>query len=79
MREMKKLGKSQTEDVLRYMKENGSISSKEAFEEFGATRLSAIIFALRKRGYEIETEIWTCTNRYGKNVDFAKYILKEEP
>ena len=76
---MSKLGKSQTEDVLRYMKENGSISSMEAFREFGATRLSAIIFALRKRGYEIETEIWTCTNRYGKNVDFAKYILKEEP
>ena len=73
------MGKSQTEDILRYMKENGSISSKEAFSEFGATRLSAIIFALRKRGYVIETSMWTCKNRYGKTVDFAKYVLVSEP
>lgn len=73
------MGKSQTEDVLRFMKENGSISSMEAFREFGATRLSAIIFSLRKRGYVIETEMWTCQNRYGKTVDFAKYVLVSEP
>lgn len=73
------MGKSQTEDILKYMKDNGSISSMEAFKEFGATRLSAIIFALRKRGYEIDTEIWECKNRYGKTVDFAKYILIDEP
>lgn len=75
----KKLGKSQTEDILKYMREKGSISSKEAFNEFGATRLSAIIFALRKRGYTIDTEIWTTVTRYGKPVDFARYILIDEP
>lgn len=73
------MGKSQTEDILRFMKENGSISSMDAFKEFGATRLSGIIWCLRKRGYDIETEIWTCTNRYGKKIDFAKYILHSEP
>lgn len=75
----KKLGKSQTEDILKFMKENGSISSKEAFEKFGATRLSGIIFALRKRGYVIDTEIWECKTRYGKTVDFARYVLIDEP
>ena len=72
------MGKSQTEDILRFMKENGSISSVDAFREFGATRLSGIIFALRKRGYNIETEIWECVNRYGRKIEFAKYILHED-
>lgn len=73
------MGKSQTEDVLRFMKEKGSISSMEAFKEFGATRLSAIIFRLRKRGYKIDTEIWSRKNRYGKIVEFARYVLIDEP
>lgn len=72
------MGKSQTEDILRYMKEKGSISSKEAFKEFGATRLSGLIFALRKRGYNIETEIWECENSYGRKTEFARYILHED-
>lgn len=72
------MGKSQTEDVLRYMKEEGAISSMDAFREFGATRLSAIIFELRRRGYNIETEIWECKNRYGRKTEFAKYILHED-
>lgn len=72
------MGKSQTEDVLRYMKEEGAISSMDAFREFGATRLSAIIFELRRRGYNIETEIWERKNRYGRKTEFAKYILHED-
>ncbi len=71
------MGKTQTEDVLQYMKDNGSISSMDAFREFGATRLSAIIFSLRKRGYDIETQIEVSKNRYGRNVEFARYILHE--
>lgn len=79
MRKKSELGKTQTEDVLQYMKDNGSISSMDAFREFGATRLSAIIFSLRKRGYDIETETWVRTNRYGRKIEFAKYILHDEP
>lgn len=37
--------------VLKHLQENENISSMEAFELFGATRLSAIIFNLRKYGY----------------------------
>ena len=75
---MASLGKSQTEDVLNHMRQNGSISSMEAFKLYGATRLSAIIFSLRKRGYEIDTEMHTTKTRYGKNTDYAKYILRED-
>ena len=72
------LGKSQTEDVLNHMRQNGSITSMEAFSKYGATRLSAIIFSLRKRGYGIDTEMHTTKTRYGKTTDYAKYILTED-
>lgn len=71
------LGKSQTEDVLRFMREEGSITSMDAIKEFGATRLSAIIFILRKRGYDIETHMEVFKNRYGRTVVYARYVLNE--
>ena len=41
--------------VLEYLQEHGSISSMEAFEKLRETRLSAKIFMLRCKGYEIYT------------------------
>lgn len=79
MRRKSDLGKSQTEDVVRFMKEEGSITSMDAINEFGATRLSAIIFSLRKQGYDIETRMEVGKNRYGKTMEYARYVLIDEP
>ena len=54
------------------------ITSWEAIKEFGATRLSAIIFNLRKKGFIIENEWIETKNRYGDNVRFVKYSLNKE-
>lgn len=63
--------------VLRHLKEYKSITSFEAFTEYGATRLSAIIFELRKK--HIITDEWIeRTNRFGDNVRFKKYIYNRE-
>ena len=51
------------ERVLQYMREMGHITSLRAIAEFGITRLSAVIYRLRKRGYHIETETVTSKNR----------------
>ena len=55
------------------------ITSKEAFEEFGATRLSGIIFELRKRLKETEYDIVSVwrhgINRYGRNTRYVEYVL----
>lgn len=75
---MSKLGKSQTEDVIKFMKEHGSITSMDAIKNFGATRLSAIIFNLRKNGYDIETRMEVGKTRYGKTTEYARYILNKE-
>lgn len=69
---------TQEKAVLQHLKENGSITSWDAITLFGATRLSAIIYLLRKEGYEIETTDLTIKNRYGNTTTIAKYILKGE-
>ena len=63
--------------VLRHLKENKGITTFEAFTEYGATRLSAIIFDLRKR-YEITDEWVERVNRYGDTIRFKRYILVKE-
>lgn len=64
---------NKTTAVLDHMKEHGSITQMEAIELFGATRLSAIIFNLRRRGHEIETVTMGMTDRYGHAVNYARY------
>lgn len=63
--------------VLRHLKDKGDITTFEAFTEYGATRLSAIIFELRKK--HIITDEWIeRVNRYGENIRFKKYIYVKE-
>ena len=66
---------TQRERVLRHLEDVGSISSYEAFQEYGITRLSAVIFDLKKEGVHIATESEAVKNRYGEKVHFARYKL----
>lgn len=65
--------------VLEWLRENGSITSMEAIENFGATRLSAIIFDLREKGHDIETVMVEGRDRYGHRMGYARYVLKDSP
>lgn len=62
--------------VLNYMLEFGSITTKQAFEDLGCTRLSEYIRRLRTKMI-IEDEIITGINRYGEKVFWKKYFIKE--
>lgn len=67
---------NKTNAVLNHLIENGSITSWEAIKEYGATRLSAIIYNLRyKYNLNIITENIEFTDRYGSKATYAKYIL----
>lgn len=57
---------SQREQIQKHLIRYGSITSKKAAEKYGISRLSSIIFRLRKH-YYIETI---------KIKDTYKYILK---
>ena len=69
---------NKTTEVLRHLREYGSITSDEAWRYFGATRLSAIIFRLRRKGHEIETVMCDMRDRYGSPVKFARYCLRDK-
>lgn len=64
--------------VLKYMQDNGGITTLDAIKHFGNTRLSASIWILRhKDGFDIEAKKITVPTRYGKT-RVALYKLKEE-
>ena len=69
---------TQCEMILRYMTENGSITSAEAVDEIGCYRLSSRIWDLKKAGHNIKKETIAKKNRYGKTITFAKYTLEEQ-
>jgi hypothetical protein len=63
--------------VEKYLKDKGSITSWEAIQQFGITRLSAVIYILRnERDLEIETRYETMKNRYGDTITFARYVYE---
>ena len=60
--------------VLKYIKDFGSITTKQAFEDLGCTRLSEYIRQLRKEMIIEDTWIKT-KNRYGEKVEFKMYWI----
>lgn len=78
MKKVERTKKSQISEVLRYLKENGSITSMLAIQLFGATRLSGIIYNLRKEGYNIKTVKKPGINRYGNHNTYAEYVLEKK-
>ena len=65
----------QAGDVYEYMRKNGGITSKQAFNDLGVSRLPAVILQLKKMGVEIEDEIMTGVDRRGNNSWWKVYRL----
>lgn len=68
---------SQCDRILRHMRQYGSISSIEAFTEYGILRLASRINDLKKRGHVISSTTGTAMNRYGETTHFSVYKLIE--
>jgi hypothetical protein len=66
---------SQSSEILKHLLDGKSITSWEAIQMFGATRLGAIIFALKARGYNVLSELTLVKNRTGKNVNISVYWM----
>lgn len=64
--------------VLNHLNRNIGITSMVAFQEYGITRLSAVIFDLRKAGHDIISVPFTEKNRYGNTVNFVEYRLADK-
>lgn len=70
--------KNKTEAVKSCLERKGRITTWEAIEKYGATRLSAIIFNLRKRGYDINSISKRRRDRYGNYCSFVEYRFNHE-
>ena len=67
---------TQREEILQYIKENGSITPMEAFYDLGITKLATRISEMRKDGMEFKIETVTKRNKYNtRTVRYAKYSL----
>ena len=57
---------TQTQRVLDYIRENGSITQLEALKELGVMRLASRISDLKRQGFKIISKPETVLTRYGK-------------
>lgn len=66
---------SQVTDVIEFIRDNGSITSKQAMEHLGCFRLASRINDMRKGGIPVEREMITVPAHNGKNTRVARYTI----
>lgn len=69
---------TQSERIMKYMQDFGSITPMEAFSDLGITKLATRVSEMRRDGIHIHKEPVRRTNRYGESVRFMRYSLEEK-
>lgn len=69
---------TQCEMILRYIDTFGSITTKDAFMDLGITRLASRVCDLQKKGIELDRQMETSKNRFGKKVSYMRYSRAKE-
>jgi hypothetical protein len=65
--------------VAKWLESGASLTSIQAIEFFGCTRLSAVIFRLRNEyDMPIKEELLNVKNRNGRTVQIARYQIEKE-
>lgn len=72
---LKKPKTTKSNQVKEHLIQKGMISSWTAIELYGATRLSAIIFNLRRRGMNIDSIPMSSPDRNNNICNFVNYVL----
>ena len=67
----------QTERILAYINEEGSITTKEAFDILGIARLASRIHDLSEEGYDFERKTESSPNRFGKAASYTRYSFRK--
>ena len=70
---------NKTKAIQLHLIEKGHINSWEAIQEYGATRLSAIIYNLRHNyDMDIRNERVEFVDRYGTKSHYDNYVFEED-
>lgn len=70
---------SQATDVIEFIRDHGSITTKQAMEELGCYRLSGRIYDIKAIGIEVEREMVTVQDRHGNDRRVARYSIPNPP
>ena len=62
-------------DVLEHLQNGGTITQNEAYMLYGVSRLTDIIYDLRKSGYDISSEKVEFVDRNGRKGYYMRYSL----
>lgn len=68
---------NQRQRIINYIREFGSITSKDAYNDLGITQLATRIKELKELGYEFRTEWESSKNRFKEPVSFKRYYLTD--
>ena len=68
---------TQKDRIINYIREFGSITSKDAYNDLGITQLATRIKELKELGYEFRTEWESSKNRFKEPVSFKRYYLAD--
>ena len=66
---------TQNEQVLKHLKRHKSITTLQAFKDYGITRLASRIYDLREDGHDFTTDNIRVKTRYG-HTNVTRYKLK---
>ncbi len=64
---------TQTQRILDYIDEFGSISPLEAFRDLGITKLATRISEMQREGFKFEKTFEKSKNRFGETVRYMRY------
>jgi hypothetical protein len=71
--------KSQTDEILAYLKSGKSITGLSAYQRFRCMRLAARIMDIRERGFMVLTTMKKRRNKHtGRNTRYAEYTLERK-
>lgn len=68
---------SQTKAIREYLVAGNTLTSMQAYEIFGCTRLAAVIHRLKKSGLDIITVWQTGRTRYDTTASFTAYKINK--
>ena len=62
--------------ILEYIKENGSITPLDAYNDLGITKLATRISEMRAKGFTFKQKRESGKNRYDEDVNYMRYFLE---
>lgn len=68
---------TQNQRILDYIEETGGITQLEALNELGVMRLASRVSDLRRKGYNIKSEMKPVKNRFGETCYIKRYMMGE--